>query len=74
MNRKGFTLIELLATIVILVIIALIAILLIGNVIEKAKIGAWESSVNGLVESANTYYTNEIIKGDINGDVIFDFE
>ena len=40
MKKKGFTLIELLAVIVILAIIALIAIPLIGNVIEKAKIGA----------------------------------
>ena len=73
-KKKGFTLIELLAVIVILAIIALIAIPLIGNVIEKAKIGALESSVNGLVESANMYYANNTIKGETITETIFDFE
>ena len=74
MKKKGFTLVELLATIVVLSVIVLIATPIILNVIEKAKKGALVSSVNGLVESANMYYTNEIIKGDINEDVVFDFE
>ena len=74
MKKKGFTLVELLATIVVLSVIALIATPIILNVIEKAKKGALVSSVNGLVESANMYYTNEIIKGNISEDVIFDFE
>ena len=73
MKKKGFTLIELLAVIVILAIIALIAIPLIGNVIEKAKIGALENSVNGLVESANMYYANQSIKGEQATETIFDF-
>ena len=73
MKKKGFTLIELLAVIVILAIIALIAIPLIGNVIEKAKIGALENSVNGLVESANMYYANQSIKGENPTETIFDF-
>ena len=73
MKKKGFTLIELLAVIVILAIIALIAIPLIGNVIEKAKKGALENSVNGLVESANMYYANQSIKGDQAVETIFDF-
>ena len=73
MKKKGFTLVELLATIVVLSVIALIAIPLIGNVIEKAKIGALENSVNGLVESANMYYANQSIKGDQATETIFDF-
>ena len=73
MKKKGFTLIELLAVIVILAIIALITIPLIGNVIEKAKIGALENSVNGLVESANMYYANQSIKGEQMTETIFDF-
>ena len=73
MKKKGFTLIELLAVIVILAIIALIAIPLIGNVIEKAKIGALENSVNGLIESANMYYANQSIKGEQATETIFDF-
>ena len=73
MKKKGFTLIELLAVIVILAIIALIAIPLIGNVIEKAKIGALENSVNRLIESANMYYANQSIKGEQAIETIFDF-
>ena len=73
MKKKGFTLIELLAVIVILAIIALIASPLIGNVIEKAKLGALENSVNGLVESANMYYANQSIKGEQSTETIFDF-
>lgn len=56
MNKKGFTLIELLAVIVILAIIALIATPLILAVIEDAKKGAFESSVSGIVESAEQAY------------------
>ena len=73
MKKKGFTLIELLSVIIILAIIALIAFPLIGNVIEKAKIGALENSVNGLVESANMYYANQNIKGEQATETIFDF-
>ena len=74
MKKKGFTLVELLAVIVILAIIALIAIPLIGNVIEKAKIGALEASVNGLVESANMYYANKTIKDETISEITFDFK
>ena len=74
MKKKGFTLVELLATIVVLSVIALIAVPIVINVIEKAKKSALVSSVNGLVESANIYYTNQILKEDITNDVIFDFE
>ena len=74
MKKKGFTLVELLATIVVLSVIALIAVPIVISVIEKAKKSALVSSVNGLVESANMYYTNQILKGDITDNVIFDFE
>ena len=50
-KQKGFTLIELLAVIVILAIIALIATPMIMDVIDKAKKGAAEASMNGYVES-----------------------
>ena len=58
MKHKIFTLVELLAVIVILVVISLITIPIIGNVIEDSRRKAFESSVQGLVESAN-YYTIE---------------
>ncbi|MBQ9181264.1 MAG: prepilin-type N-terminal cleavage/methylation domain-containing protein, partial [Bacilli bacterium] len=37
-KKKGFTLIELLAVIVILAVLAVITVVIIGNVIEDAKI------------------------------------
>lgn len=74
MNKKGFTLIELLAVIVILAIISLITIPVITNVIEKARIGALESSVRGLIESADMYYANNILDGNKTDEVTFLFE
>lgn len=50
-TQKGFTLIELLAVIVILAIIALIATPMILGVIEKARVGAAESSSLGYVDA-----------------------
>ncbi len=61
MNKKGFTLIELLAVIVILAIVSFITISLIGNVIKSSKMGALTASVNGLIESADLYYSTKMI-------------
>ena len=61
MKQKGFTLIELLAVIVVLAVIALIAVPIITNVIEKAKIGAAESSTIGYVDAVEKLIiTNEV--------------
>ena len=57
MKEKGFTLIELLAVIVILSVITLITVPMITNVIEESKKKALASSIQGLVESANLYAT-----------------
>jgi len=73
MKKKGFTLVELLATIVILSVIALIATPIVLNVIEKSKKSSLVASANGLIESANMYYSNQIINGDITEDTVFDF-
>lgn len=54
-KQKGFTLIELLAVIVILAIIALIATPMIMDVIDKAKKGSAESSMNGYVDAIEKY-------------------
>ena len=51
-SSKGFTLIELLAVIVILAVIALIATPIILNLIEKARLGAAESSAYAYIEAA----------------------
>lgn len=60
--KKGFTLIELLAVIVILAIVALIATPIILNVIDKAKVGAAESSAIGYIEAIES----QVIINDIN--------
>lgn len=51
--KKGFTLIELLAVITLLGIISIITAPLIGSVIEKSKMGAFEDSVYGIVDAVN---------------------
>lgn len=60
MKRKGFTLIELLVVIVVLAIIALITIPMILGVIEKAKWGAFQDNVYGLMESTNVYIAQHL--------------
>lgn len=70
--KKGFTLIELLAVIVVLAVIAIIAIPIIINIIEKSEKGAFQDSGYGLVESANTYFAQNM--KEIEGYVLFEFE
>lgn len=56
MNRKGFTLIELLAVII---LIALIAVLIVPNVLDtmtKGKEASYQILVKNIVTSAKTYY------------------
>jgi len=53
MKKKGFTLIELLAVIIILAIIALIATPIILNVINNARRGTAERSVEGFAAAVN---------------------
>ena len=55
MKNKGFTLIELLAVIIILAIIALIAMPLVLNTIEKARKGAAEASAYAYAEEVDRY-------------------
>ena len=55
MKKYGFTLVELLAVIVILAIISIIAVPMIGNVIEDSRKQALEQSANGIVESARYF-------------------
>ena len=56
MNKKGFTLIELLAVIVILAIILLIAMPIVLNVIQEARRGAFQSTSQGMVKTAETEF------------------
>jgi len=68
-NKKGFTLIELLAVIIIIGIIALIAVPKMANVIKDSKKKTFESSANGLVESAKIYYSSKTDDVDFEGKV-----
>lgn len=64
-RRKGFTLIELLSVVVILAIISLIAIPIILNVTEDARIAAEKRSIEGIVKSAKLYYSESLLSVDI---------
>ena len=55
-KKKGFTLIELLAVIVVLAIILVIAVPKILEVIEKARLQAYEDSVNLMIKQAQLDY------------------
>ena len=57
MNNKGFTLIELLAVIVILAIIALIATPIVLGLIEDAREGASERSVEYILKNVELAYS-----------------
>ena len=68
MKKKGFTLIELLAVIIVLAIIALIAMPIIFNVIENAKLKSLENSAYGVVDAVRLQYMENLLNTD-NGEV-----
>lgn len=57
-NEKGMTLVELLAVLVILGIIAAIAIVMIGNVIEKSRDKANANEALSIINAAKMAYSN----------------
>ncbi|WP_246483946.1 type II secretion system protein [Heyndrickxia vini] len=61
-NEKGFTLIELLAVVVILGIIALIAVISIGGLIERAKKDAFVHTAYTLKEAAEYYAKDQHVQ------------
>lgn len=69
---KGFTLIELLAVIVILAIILLIAVPIIGNIIEGAKKSAFQSSAYGYLDAAKLEYMKNEVNG-IENDIVYEY-
>src|SRR5574344_276441 len=71
-EQKAFTLIELLAVIIILAVIALIAVPIVGNIIEDFKENALKDSAYGLVEASNVYYT-KTLNNEITEPISFDF-
>ena len=72
-RKNGFTLIELLAVIVILAIIALIATPIILGVIDKAKKGAAEQSVNGYINAIeNQVVVSQLTNGNELVDGVYD--
>ena len=62
-KKKGFTLIELLAVIVVLAIILVIAVPKILEVIENAKLRAYEDSVNLMIKQAHLDYGSKNVTG-----------
>ena len=67
-KRNGFTLIELLAVIIVLAIIALIAMPIIFNVIENAKVKSLENSAYGVVDAVRLQYMENLMNSE-NGEV-----
>jgi type IV pilus assembly protein PilA len=72
-NQKGFTLIELLAVIVILGIIAVIAVPLIGNVINKSRSDADVATARQIYDATRMYIIGEK-NGDFSGTTIVAIE
>ena len=64
MKKKGFTLIELLAVIIVLAIIALIAMPIIFNVIENAKLKALENSTYGVIDAVRMNYMENLMNSE----------
>ena len=63
-KKNGFTLIELLAVIIVLAIIALIAMPIIFNVIENAKLKALENSTYGVIDAVRTNYMENLMNSE----------
>ena len=63
-KRKAFTLIELLAVIIVLAIIALIAMPIIFNVIENAKVKSLENSAYGVVDAVRLQYMEDLMNSE----------
>lgn len=70
-KKRGFTLIELLAVILILAVVSLIAVPIVGNIINEVKKTAYKQSAIGLVESANNYYASYLAGSE--QDIVFQF-
>lgn len=62
-NTRGFTLVELLAVIVVLAIVMVIAVNAIMPQMAEARKNIFAIEANGAIESAQTYFTNNSLKG-----------
>ena len=71
-NNKGFTLVELLAVIVVLGIVLTIAVPGVTKLINKSKKNSFESSAQGLIQSAKYFYSDNGFLS--NDDYTFSFE
>jgi len=68
--RKGFTLIELLAVIIVLAVIALIATPIVLDVVDSAKLKAFEESTYGIMETVKLKNYDDMLE---NSDKIYTF-
>ncbi len=66
-NKKGFTLIELLAVIVILAILMLVAGTSVFDILNDAEKGAFRTEFLGLLESAQTRASMDLLDGTLSG-------
>jgi prepilin-type N-terminal cleavage/methylation domain-containing protein len=63
LNQRGLTLVELLAVIVIMGIIGLVAMLAIGQIIEKSKHQAFIANAHTLKDAASLYAKDSLLHG-----------
>jgi len=68
--KKGFTLIELLAVIIVLAVIALIATPIVLDVVDSAKLKAFEESTYGIMETVKLKNYDDMLE---NSDKIYTF-
>jgi prepilin-type N-terminal cleavage/methylation domain-containing protein len=61
LNQKGLTLVELLAVIVIMGIIGLVAVLAIGQIIDKSKHQAFVANAHTLKDAASLYAKDSLL-------------
>ncbi|WP_421380191.1 type II secretion system protein [Bacillus salacetis] len=61
LNQKGLTLVELLAVVVIMGIIGMIAVLAIGQIIEKSKHQAFVANAHTLKDAATLYVKESLL-------------
>jgi len=71
MKKRGFTLVELIAVIVVLSVVALIAVPIVLNQVEKTKEEAYRVSVRGLFDSVNSYLASNNVIDEISKNGVF---
>jgi len=72
-NNKGFTLVELIAIIILLCALTMLIYLSLSKVLERQKIKTFTETLNGIIESATIYATENHYNFTVDGtNVVYD--